>query len=244
MLDEQFNADAARDRRGAATASPTPQRRLDAAAARTDELRVELADRAAALYVGAANGTPAEMIDAADVSELGSRSKYGSAAADEDQRSIDELAVAKEQLAGARTEFEKSRAKAEAKKAEPRGDPGRAPAPRRTSRKPCSRRTKGEIAQLVAADRGADASAEEERRARAEFERRRREKAAKQAAAAAAPPAAAQSSAVAARASSRRRRGAGPERRRGCRGQHRDGADRQAVQVRRRRARTRSTAPA
>jgi peptidoglycan DL-endopeptidase CwlO len=117
VLDEQYNqTQLAIDK--ANEGIRDTQGRLDAAEARTGQIRSELSSRAAALYVGAANGTPVDALDAKDVQEIGSRSKYGSAAANEDDALIDELKVAKEQLAGARTEYAKSRDKAQSKKAQ------------------------------------------------------------------------------------------------------------------------------
>ena len=99
ILDEQFNqTQLAIDEANQGIADT--QSRLDAAAKRADALKGELASRAAALYVGAANGVPADLVGASDVSELSSRTKYGSAAADEDHGLIDDVTVAKEQLAG------------------------------------------------------------------------------------------------------------------------------------------------
>jgi peptidoglycan DL-endopeptidase CwlO len=112
ILDEQFNQTQLEIDQARQGIQET-QVRLDAAEQRTQELRDRLAGRAAALYIGAANGTPADALDANDVSELSSRSKYGSAAADEDNSLIDELAAAKKELERTRTEFEKAKAKAE-----------------------------------------------------------------------------------------------------------------------------------
>jgi cell wall-associated NlpC family hydrolase len=117
ILDEQYNqTQLAIDK--ANEGIRDTQGRLDAAQARTNQLHRELSSRAAALYVGAANGTPVDELDAKDVQEIGSRSKYGSAAANEDDALIGELKVAKEQLAGAQAEFSKSRDKAQAQKAQ------------------------------------------------------------------------------------------------------------------------------
>jgi peptidoglycan DL-endopeptidase CwlO len=115
ILDEQYNQ-AQLDIDKAADGIADTQKRFDAATARSQQLQGELQSRAAALYVGAANGNPADVLDLADVTELSSRSKYGSAAADEDHSLIDDLTVAKEQLDQAKAEFEKSKAAAEAHK--------------------------------------------------------------------------------------------------------------------------------
>jgi cell wall-associated NlpC family hydrolase len=116
VLDEQYNQTQLKIDQAAQGIKDT-QARLDAAAQHTDQLKSRLAERAAALYVGAAGGSPASALDVKDVVEIGSRSKYGSAAADEDSGLIDDLVVAKEQLQGAQDEFQKSKAAAESEKA-------------------------------------------------------------------------------------------------------------------------------
>jgi cell wall-associated NlpC family hydrolase len=116
VLDEQFNQAQLKIDQAEQGIKDT-QDRLDAAAQHADQLKSRLAERAAALYVGAAGGSPADALDATDVAEIGSRSKYGSAAADEDSGLIDDLVVAKEELQSAQADFQKSRAAAESEKA-------------------------------------------------------------------------------------------------------------------------------
>ena len=179
ILDEQFNqTQLAIDEANQGIADT--QSRLDAAATRADALKGELASRAAALYVGAANGVPADLVGASDVSELSSRTKYGSAAADEDHGLIDDVTVAKEQLAGAQAEFEKSRAAAEAKKSG-LADTRNQLAAAQDKQQALLAQNKGEIATL-AAQIEAQKRAADEAKARAAFQR-------KQAAAAKAPAA-------------------------------------------------------
>ena len=69
------------------------------ASARSQEasLRNQLGGRAALLYIGAGNGDPLGM-DATNVQELGSRAKYGEAAAETDNKMIDQLGILDEQL--------------------------------------------------------------------------------------------------------------------------------------------------
>jgi peptidoglycan DL-endopeptidase CwlO len=69
------------------------------AAARAQEanLRNQLGGRAALLYIGAGNGDPLG-INATNVQELGSRAKYGEAAAETDSKMIDQLGILDEQL--------------------------------------------------------------------------------------------------------------------------------------------------
>jgi cell wall-associated NlpC family hydrolase len=66
------------------------QRQIDATEAKVDSLKTELAGRAALLYMGAGNSDPIGF-DATSVQELGARAKYGNAAAQSDQRILDEL---------------------------------------------------------------------------------------------------------------------------------------------------------
>jgi cell wall-associated NlpC family hydrolase len=68
--------------------------------------RLRLSGRAATLYMGAGNNDPFS-INTTDVRELGSRAKYGEAAADEDQRLLDKLNVAEETLGIQRKNYQK-----------------------------------------------------------------------------------------------------------------------------------------
>ena len=72
----------------------------------TNDAKHRLAARAARLYMGAGNNDPLS-INATDVRELGARAKYGEAAADDDQRLLDRLDVAQEQLGISRKNFQK-----------------------------------------------------------------------------------------------------------------------------------------
>src|SRR5215510_8244547 len=81
ILDEQYNqTQIAIDTANAGLADN--QARFDAATQRSDDLRTEVASRAAVLYVGAAGGGPLPMLDAPNLQEVGTRSKYGAAAAE------------------------------------------------------------------------------------------------------------------------------------------------------------------
>jgi cell wall-associated NlpC family hydrolase len=176
VLDEQYNqARLAIDEATAGIA--TTEGRLDAAATRTDELKTELASRAAALYKGAANGGPAGMLDASDVGELGSRSKYGSAAADEDDALIGDLVVAREQLEAARTEYESKRDRAEAQRAELESTRSEIESAQQ-EQEALLADAQGDIAQLVA-EIDAQRRAAEEAAARTAAAQRQREEAAR-----------------------------------------------------------------
>ena len=85
-------------------------------------LRKRLGGRAALLYIGAGSGDPLGF-DAASVQELGARAKYGEAAAETDDRMIDELKVLDEQLGIQSHDLEK--VKTEAQKRQNEADTAR-----------------------------------------------------------------------------------------------------------------------
>jgi cell wall-associated NlpC family hydrolase len=182
VLDEQYNQ-AQLAIEAASDGIADTQRRFDAATSRSEALKVQLRARAAALYVGSGNGSPADVLDLDDVGELSSRSKYGAAAADEDEGLIDDLTVAKEQLDAARAEFERARADGESRQASlssTRADIDRA----QRDQQALLADVQGDVADLVA-QLEAEQRAEEEARARAEAQRRARTDAAPRAAPAA-----------------------------------------------------------
>jgi cell wall-associated NlpC family hydrolase len=81
------------------------QAQITATNARVDELHHQLAGRAAFLYMGSGSNDPIG-IDAASVQELGSMAKYGEAAAERDQRLLDDLKRTQDQLDAQRTHLE------------------------------------------------------------------------------------------------------------------------------------------
>jgi cell wall-associated NlpC family hydrolase len=87
------------------------QQRIEATNARVDELHRQLAGRAAFLYMGAGSKDPIG-IDASSVQELGSMAKYGDAAAERDQRLLDDLQHTQDKLAAQRTNLERQLAAA------------------------------------------------------------------------------------------------------------------------------------
>ena len=96
-------------------------------------LRKRLGGRAALLYIGAGSGDPLGF-DAGSVQELGSRAKYGEAAAQTDDRMIDQLKVLDEQLGIQTHDLEK--VKGEAQKRQTEAESARRPStrsPRRCS---------------------------------------------------------------------------------------------------------------
>lgn len=88
------------------------ERSIAAARAQEAQLRTRLGGRAALLYMGAGSGDPLGM-DATNVQELGSRAKYGDAAAETDNRMIDQLRVLDEQLGRQTQDLEKQKADAQ-----------------------------------------------------------------------------------------------------------------------------------
>jgi len=96
VLDEQYlqaqNAVAAANAQIA-----TAEQGIASARAQESNLRAQLGGRAALLYMGVGTGDPLGM-DATSVQELGSRAKYGQAAAESNNKMIDDLTLLDEQL--------------------------------------------------------------------------------------------------------------------------------------------------
>jgi cell wall-associated NlpC family hydrolase len=95
---------------------------IASARAQEAKLRSQLGGRAALLYIGAGNGDPLN-INATNVQELGSRAKYGEAAAETDNKMIDQLGILDEQLQIQEKALEGQ--KAEAQKREDEADAAR-----------------------------------------------------------------------------------------------------------------------
>ncbi|MCU1467477.1 MAG: cell wall-associated hydrolase, invasion-associated protein [Actinomycetia bacterium] len=85
---------------------------IASARAQVSGLRRRLGGRAARLYIGAGSGDPLG-IDATNVQELGSRAKYGAAAAETDNKMIDQLRVLDEQLRRQETALQQQKADAQ-----------------------------------------------------------------------------------------------------------------------------------
>ena len=111
ILDEQFlqaqNAVAEANRQ-----ILTAEKGIADAQAQEAQLRKRLGGRAALLYMGAGSGDPLG-INASSVQELGSRAKYGEAAAESDNRMIDQLKVLDEQLSRQTADLEKQKTEAQ-----------------------------------------------------------------------------------------------------------------------------------
>jgi cell wall-associated NlpC family hydrolase len=79
-------------------------------------VRALLADRAAELYMGAGNPAPLAAFDVSSTQQLGSRSAYGAAAADQDEKLMDDARVAIEELGLEQKSLAKARARAESER--------------------------------------------------------------------------------------------------------------------------------
>ncbi len=115
ILDEQYN------RAQSAIQQTTDQlnadqAEVDAKTRETARIRTLLADRAAELYMDAGNPTPLGAFDVSSTQQLGSRSAYGAAAADQDNQLMDQAKVAIETLGLQQKSLAKARAKAVAER--------------------------------------------------------------------------------------------------------------------------------
>jgi cell wall-associated NlpC family hydrolase len=87
-----------------------------AANQKTNDLRSELAQRAAAVYRHAGTGDSVAALDTLNASDLATRRKYTELAAQREKRLVSDLARAKEDLAVRKTEAEQARTAAETQK--------------------------------------------------------------------------------------------------------------------------------
>ncbi len=90
------------------------QRQISETESRARQLRAHVGSRAAQLYMGAGNNDPIG-IDVASVQDLGSRAKYGEAAAAEDAQLLDQLRLTDEQLQGQQRDLQAQRDDAQRK---------------------------------------------------------------------------------------------------------------------------------
>lgn len=111
VLDEQYlqaqNAVATANRQIASAEKGIADARQQEA-----QLRGQLGGRAALLYMGAGSGDPLGM-DTSNVQELGARAKYGEAAAESDNKMIDQLGVLDEQLRNQTASLEQQKTNAQ-----------------------------------------------------------------------------------------------------------------------------------
>ena len=97
VLDEQYNS-AQLAIQKATDQIHADEKALDAKAAKTQAVRDELTARAAELYMGADSSAPLASLDVTNSQQLGSRSAYAGAAADQDRQLLDRVRVATEEL--------------------------------------------------------------------------------------------------------------------------------------------------
>jgi cell wall-associated NlpC family hydrolase len=115
ILDEQYNQ--AQEKIQKATDQlNADQAQVEAKTRETDRVRALLADRAAELYMGAGNPAPLAAFDVSSTQQLGSRSAYGAAAADQDEKLMDDARVAIEELGLEQKSLAKARARAESER--------------------------------------------------------------------------------------------------------------------------------
>jgi cell wall-associated NlpC family hydrolase len=174
MLDEAYN-ETQLQIENATRGITEAQARFDEANKRTNQLKGRLEKRAASLYLQSAGDDPMAMLEVEGINELGSRSKYGEAAAEEDADLIDELSSSQEDLREMQSALEKTRNEARGKEEELAGTRAEIVAAQDKQQELLSN-VEGEIADLVAKIE-ADRRREEEARARAELEQRQREEA-------------------------------------------------------------------
>ena len=97
VLDEQYNQAQAAIQR-TTDQLDSDQAQVEAKTRETQRVRALLAERAAELYMGAGNPTPLAALDVTSPRELGSRSAYSAAAADQDNQLLDSARVVIEDL--------------------------------------------------------------------------------------------------------------------------------------------------
>lgn len=90
------------------------QRRTDAAEADRRRVRSILSRRAAQMYTGAGSASPLSALDAKSISEIATRTRYASAAADRDNSLMAGLQKASEALAARKADLERQRTAAQA----------------------------------------------------------------------------------------------------------------------------------
>ena len=111
ILDQQY-LEAQSAIRQASDQLAADQAQVAATTRQTDRIRSLVAARAAELYIGAGNPAPLANLDVTSTQELGSRSAYSAAAADQDRQLLDNAKVAIERLGLQQKSLSKARAKA------------------------------------------------------------------------------------------------------------------------------------
>lgn len=115
ILDEQYNQAQAAIQQTTDQLN-ADQAEVDAKTRETDQVRALLAARAAQLYMDAGNPAPLGAFDVSSTQQLGSRSAYGAAAADQDTQLMDRAKVAIETLGLQQKALAKARTQAVAER--------------------------------------------------------------------------------------------------------------------------------
>jgi len=166
-LSEKLNGARVRLDRAQAGIADSERRTAEAQAA-TDKIKDQLNARAAEIYKGAGTSNPLDAVNVENVTELASRSKYASAAADKDDSLLTKLLQAREVLAIQKAELEVQRNAAQAEK--DAADRARSELQAVTAQKnQLLGQVKGELATLVRQERERQAAAT---RARAQAQTR------------------------------------------------------------------------
>lgn len=135
----------------------------------TNGLRARVADRGAALYMGAGTQTPLSWASVSNVNEAGSRATYAAVATDRDGHLLDQLRAAREDLGLAQARLEQARDAAQRELDSL--DARRAEVERANARQTeLLAQVKGELATLIEQERARRAAAERQR-SEAEFAR-------------------------------------------------------------------------
>jgi len=100
----------------AAAGIATARARYDAAQYEVDAKRRLVESRAVRLYTAAATTSPLASVDVSDVNELGRRTKYSTIASESDQRAVESLQIAQEDLEQQRKLLEARQASARAER--------------------------------------------------------------------------------------------------------------------------------
>jgi cell wall-associated NlpC family hydrolase len=165
-LSEQLNGARIRLEKAQSGIAESERRTAEAQAA-TDNIHRQLNARAAEIYKGAGSSNPLDAVNVKNVTELGARSKYASAAADKDDSLLDKLVRAREILAAQKAQLEVQRNAAQAEK--DAADRAKSELASVTSQKKALlSQVQGEMATLVRQERARQAAASQQRaRARA-----------------------------------------------------------------------------
>ncbi len=138
------------------------ERRTQEAQAATDNIHRQLNARAAEIYKGAGSSNPLDAVNVKNVTELGARSKYASAAADKDDSLLDKLVQAREILAAQKAQLEVQRNAAQSEK--DAADRAKSELASVTSQKKALlSQVQGEMATLVRQERARQAAASQQR---------------------------------------------------------------------------------